>query len=259
MASRLFGARGATSLGAHHQHHHLPHWSEKILAVRAPAALLEGFDVAVLPLEDERRNDVGVAVSPGLYRPDENGMIHIRVVNASTRPVAIPMLTPIARFIIDPKSDDSDIQFTTEEILEKINIEENCTAEDRAKIAKMLTDRAAEVTLFAWRRVFLIIVVFACAPTLVIMSAKSVKRGVHPRDLIQHRSPRGAVEEAKQQQDHGLVKRRAKLYCSPSQMRRLSTLTRRYFRGAAVVPRLLSPAPERSWKSVRLLSNMTWR
>ncbi|KAL1508455.1 hypothetical protein AB1Y20_004558 [Prymnesium parvum] len=51
------------------------------------------------------------------------------------------MLTPIARFIIDPKSDDSDIQFTTEEILEKINIEENCTAEDRAKIAKMLASR----------------------------------------------------------------------------------------------------------------------
>ncbi|KAL1515798.1 hypothetical protein AB1Y20_002414 [Prymnesium parvum] len=64
----------------------VPAWSEKIVAVRAPAALLEGYDVAILPLEDERREDVGVAVSPGMYRPDAKGMIHIRVVNASIRP-----------------------------------------------------------------------------------------------------------------------------------------------------------------------------
>ncbi|KAL1508652.1 hypothetical protein AB1Y20_004748 [Prymnesium parvum] len=119
----------------------VPAWSEKIVAVRAPAALLEGYDVAILPLEDERREDVGVAVSPGMYRPDAKGMIHIRVVNASLRPVAIPMLTPLARFMIDPRQGDKDVEFSVGEILKHINIDPSCSDEDRGKIAKMLASR----------------------------------------------------------------------------------------------------------------------
>ena len=119
----------------------VPAWSEMVIMVRVPAAALLGHDLAVLPLEDERLGDLGVLLAPVLTRPNEEGYIPVRVINPSLRPVIIPVLTPVGRFIVDPRIAGSDIEFTTEEIMQRINIDADCSEKDLELIRKMIEPR----------------------------------------------------------------------------------------------------------------------
>ena len=51
-------------------------------------------------------------VAPCLARPDKEGYIWIRVINPAQKRVRISQLTPLARFIVDPKISDADLEFT---------------------------------------------------------------------------------------------------------------------------------------------------
>ena len=119
----------------------IPAWSEQVVRVRVPKAALEGHDLAVLPLEDSRLGDLGVLLAPCLARPDADGYIPVRLINPSTRPISIPVLTPVARFIVDPSIAGADCEFTVDEILERINIEEDATEADREHIRQMVSPR----------------------------------------------------------------------------------------------------------------------
>ena len=116
-------------------------WSEAMLQVRVPAAAVAGYDVAVVPLDDERLEGLPVMVAPCLARPDKDGFIWIRVINPSQQRVRISQLTPLARFIVDPKITGADLEFTTEEIIDKITIEPGCSEVHRADIRHMLETR----------------------------------------------------------------------------------------------------------------------
>lgn len=120
---------------------HVPAWSEKFLRVRVPSTALAGHDLAMLPLEDSRLRDLGVLVAPTLQRPDKDGYVYVRVVNPGTSPVVIPILEPIARFVVDPKISDMDLEFTVEQILEGIHLPRDNTDGDRNLVRLMLKYR----------------------------------------------------------------------------------------------------------------------
>ena len=100
----------------------VPAWSEKLIKCRIPAASVEGHTLAILPLDDSRVDSVGVLVCPALVTP-EDGHVWVKVVNPSTRPVNIPLLQPIARFIVDPVIGGKDLEYTVDEIMEQIHID----------------------------------------------------------------------------------------------------------------------------------------
>ena len=116
-------------------------WSEAMLKVRVPAAALTGHDVAVLPLDDDRLTNLPIMVAPSLGRPDKDGYIWVRVINPSQRKVRISQLTPLARFIVDPKISGADLEFTTDEIIDKITLEPGCSQLHRDDIKHMLESR----------------------------------------------------------------------------------------------------------------------
>ena len=119
----------------------VPAWSEAMLRVRVPAAAIAGHDIAVLPLDDDRLENLSIMVAPSLARPDAEGYIWIRVINPAQRPVRISQLTPLARFVVDPKITDSDLEFSVEEIVDKIHVEPGCTDIHRDDIKRMLATR----------------------------------------------------------------------------------------------------------------------
>ena len=77
------------------EHHRIPAWSEHIMKVRAPAAAVGDYDIALLPLEDDRLRDLGILVAPCVQRPDKDGYLWIRVINPSMQPVHVAALTPL--------------------------------------------------------------------------------------------------------------------------------------------------------------------
>ena len=86
-------------------------------------------------------DDLKVLVCPSLVRSDAHGMVKIRVINTSNQPVVVPLLTPMARFIVNPKVSGADIQFSVDEILKRVNIHESATQEDRDLIREMIKSR----------------------------------------------------------------------------------------------------------------------
>ena len=118
----------------------VPAWSEKVIRCRVPAAALEGHTLAILPLEDSRIESLNVLVAPALVVP-ENGYVYIKVINTSTHPVNIPLLQPVARFIVDPTIGGRNLEFTLDEIMDQINVDSSCTDEDKQHIREMLSTR----------------------------------------------------------------------------------------------------------------------
>ena len=119
----------------------VPAWSEKILWVRVPHEAVAGHDLAMLPLEDARAPDLGLLIAPGLARPDKRGMVPIKVVNPSQEPKRIPVLTPLARFMVDPEISGAGIEYTTDEIMERINLPKDSTEEELQWIRHMINLR----------------------------------------------------------------------------------------------------------------------
>ena len=116
-------------------------WSQAMIEVRLPAAAIEGHDVAILPLLDDRAAELGLEVAPSMVTPTADGKCHIRVVNTTLSPINIDALQPVARFIIDPRVADQDLEFTVDEILESIHIDAHISASDREEIREMLKTR----------------------------------------------------------------------------------------------------------------------
>ena len=100
----------------------VPAWSEKLIKCRIPASIAQGVDVALLPLEDSALPDLGVLVAPCVQKPTGDGYAWARVVNTSREAVSIPMLTPIARFIIDPRTSPLSTEYDIEQVMSKIHI-----------------------------------------------------------------------------------------------------------------------------------------
>ena len=119
----------------------VPKWCESLVRVRVPAAALGNHPILVLPLDDDRVKSLPVMVSAGIYQPDSDGYLDLRVVNPSQQPVRIAQLSALARFIIDPAIKDADLEFTSEEIIENVQLEPGCTQLKREDILHMLQTR----------------------------------------------------------------------------------------------------------------------
>ena len=121
----------------------VPAWSEVRFKVRVPEILSKAREVAVVPLDDERREDLGVLIAPTLQNVGKDGTILLLAVNNDTKPKRIPMLTPCARFIVDPRVYDVQYEHTLEEIKEKVNIADDLTTSEFKQAERMLAARRA--------------------------------------------------------------------------------------------------------------------
>ena len=111
------------------------------MEVRLPAAALKGHKVLILPLDDHRVQELDVLVSPGIYDVSDEGTIKVRVINTSTRKVSVPALAPVARFVVDPRAYDTDLEYTTDEIFENITVDGTRSQEELEYLKVMLSKR----------------------------------------------------------------------------------------------------------------------
>ena len=111
------------------------------MRARVPAAALGDKPLLILPLEDERLQSLHVMLSPGIYKPDEEGYVYVRVINPMQHPVRVAHMAPIGRFIIDPSIKDADLEFTSEEIIETIQMDPGCSRLRREDVLYMLQTR----------------------------------------------------------------------------------------------------------------------
>lgn len=114
-----------------------PFCSQKV-KVRTPFVAKAGDRVAILPFTDERAHNLGVVVNCGVQIVDDSGYLTILVTNLNKRSVTIPLLTAIAQFQMDPTIEDTDFEYTTDEILGKINIDPDVTDDDLIHIRHMV-------------------------------------------------------------------------------------------------------------------------
>jgi hypothetical protein len=121
----------------------VPGWSEKFFKVRLPATLVKARDVLLLPLEDERREDIGVLIAPTLEKVTKDGYAYCRAINMSDKKVRIPLLTPVVRFQVDPRVYNIEHEHTAEEIMEKIQLADDLTAEERNSVLNLIKARRA--------------------------------------------------------------------------------------------------------------------
>ena len=132
---------GATPLAYAPQTIIVPARSERFIRLRAPSAIAAGHDVAILPLEDERREDLGVLVAPTLQTVDKHGFVTCRVINMMNVDSRLPLLAPMARFVIDPKEYVEPLEFTVEKILASCRVDPCHGEAARKLIAQMLSSR----------------------------------------------------------------------------------------------------------------------
>ena len=117
----------------------------------AKAVTQEGMRVGVTPLVDERLQQLGVHLCPFLGLPDEDGFVELTLINTTAVDVSVPLHTPVGIFSADPAKGDADLEFTVNEIMEKVNLPPNPTAKDREHIRKMLvTRRRIFATKLGW-------------------------------------------------------------------------------------------------------------
>ena len=93
-----------------------------LLELQLPASICRDKPVAVVPIDDIKTyGDLGVLIAPAVLTP-HNGVIHVRAINVSRRPVNIPLLTPLVRYIIDPKTSQLEVEYTPEEVMDNIHV-----------------------------------------------------------------------------------------------------------------------------------------
>ena len=118
-----------------------PAWSQQIVKVKTPASLAKtGRPLALVPLEAAEYGDLGVMLAPCLGVPDKDGFMECVLINLSREVVPVSMLSPIARFVIDPELGGPEVEFTSAEIMKLCHIGPDDQM-DKAKIAKMLSTR----------------------------------------------------------------------------------------------------------------------
>ena len=119
----------------------IPMWSDNMIRARIPHCAQFAKTIAIVPLADERANELGILVAPSLNVPDKDGYVDVRVINVTRAPVPLSQGTAIARFIVDPAVEENDVEFTTDEIMQKINIAAHATEEDLTYIRRMVEQR----------------------------------------------------------------------------------------------------------------------
>ena len=119
----------------------IPAWGQKTVYCRAPAAAIGDAPLCLAPLEDHRRESLGVIVVPEFVVPDRNGHVPITLINHSSRKRSLPLLAPLARYIINPEIGGTDLRFTVEEIIERVHIEPSFTKIDVEQLTEILTHR----------------------------------------------------------------------------------------------------------------------
>ena len=131
----------------------IPKWSRRFVRLRVPAAAIDGYDLAVLPLEDG--TDLGVRVAPTLQRADKDGYVTVEIINTSQQKAVIPMLSRVARFIVDPSIAGTDLEFTVDEILEQVAVDSTLSEDDLDHVRTMLsTRRRLFATVLGWAHGF---------------------------------------------------------------------------------------------------------
>ena len=121
----------------------IPAWSEAYFKIRVPATLVKAREILLMPLEDERQADLGVLIAPSLQKVSEDGYVMCRAINMHKHKVRIPLCTPCVRFQVDPRIYNIEYEYTVEEILSKINLDEELTTEERAQVATLIETRRA--------------------------------------------------------------------------------------------------------------------
>ena len=116
----------------------VPAWSEKDIWVRVPSCCPKGSELVLLPLDDTRAADLGVLVAAGAATVNNDGYVKIRVINPNLHKVRIPLLSPIARFIVDPVLLGLDTPFTTAEIMDKVKINPDLSPADVQLVEQMI-------------------------------------------------------------------------------------------------------------------------
>ena len=114
-------------------------WCEQFIKLRAPASFPNGTEVAVLPVDDPTLPDLGLLVATTIARV-KDGYIIAKVLNISREKKTIPLLRPVIRFIIDPRLGGPEVEFETNEVMERIHVGPS-SPRDRKKCAKMLDTR----------------------------------------------------------------------------------------------------------------------
>ena len=115
---------------------------QQIIRVRVPAHTPVGAEVLMTPLMDTRC-DVGIMIQPGLCKVAADGFVPVTVVNPLHRRVVIPLMTPLAHFVLAPDVVMPEPEFTVDEVMASINLGPELTQEDRDLLREMLKTRLA--------------------------------------------------------------------------------------------------------------------
>jgi hypothetical protein len=116
-------------------------WSQQVIMVKVPSTLAKlQRPIATLPLDTTDYGELDVLVCPTMAMPDKDGMLPVGVMNLQGQAVSIPMLTPIARFVIDPELSGIEVEFETADIMDKCHVGPKGTS-DRKIIAETLSKR----------------------------------------------------------------------------------------------------------------------
>ena len=181
-------------------------WAQQNIRCRVPKAATVGKEVLILPLEDERLQDLGVLVAPSVSTIDSDGYCTVRVINPSLQPIVLPLLTPLARFVVDPRVSGADLEFETDEILELIHLPPDITEAEREYARKMIASR---------RRLFATTLGWAHGYKQVIDTPRIDKGEVPPPAFpMRNRSP-AEWAALKESIDKQLKQRLIERCCSP--------------------------------------------
>ena len=142
--------KGATPIAYAPQHIEVAGWHEQFIELRVPTAACASKTIGVAPLEDSRSKDLGVLVTPGIYTVSETGYVRISVINLNRRAIRIPLLTPIARYVVDPTVWNTDLKHTTEEILTQVHFNPELTDMELGDVRQMIESRRRLFNDLGW-------------------------------------------------------------------------------------------------------------
>ena len=119
----------------------IPPWSEFTAKVRVAKAATVGKTIGIFPLEDADAQHLDVMIAPSIGEVDENGYTTVRGINPHNRPVSLAVLTQIARFVIDPRVSTLSLEFTTDEIIERVHLPTDLTHDELTYLKAMIHQR----------------------------------------------------------------------------------------------------------------------
>ena len=114
----------------------VPAYGRATVQVRAPAVAKPGYRLGFVPFPDPK---LRVNAIPNTVVLDESGMMDIELVNVSDREASVGTLARLGEFIVDPRVSGLDIEYSIDEVLEKVNLPEHPTEEGMRHIRLMIS------------------------------------------------------------------------------------------------------------------------